>query len=148
MNITINPNTEFCSRSRNFNRQLKEKNKEIEYLKASLADKEDSVIFAQDKYIAEAKKSKNASNKYRNMMIVLGFFIASNTLHKCENRVMQKFQKNMTEEFDKSDTKKDTLIVRDINDDENPEIILEKKDGSRIAFDMKRCEAITIPKED
>ncbi|MBP3820504.1 hypothetical protein J6G99_02540 [bacterium] len=68
--------------------------------------------------------------------------------HKLTNKLAdsQNFDKEINNIMKDKTIDKDTLIVKDINDDDCPEIILFKKDGSKVAIDAIGKDIIQIKK--
>lgn len=66
---------------------------------------------------------------------------------KINDNSTDKFMRNVQKIYDSEDIKKDTFTVKDITDDKKPDIILYKKDGSKVVLDIYKQQILQETKK-
>ena len=106
--------------------------------------------YDKDRY-NEAKQDGKINGMFHGLYLGLALPLVAFIIpeaHKLTNKLAdsQNFDKEINNIMKDKTIDKDTLIVKDINDDDCPEIILFKKDGSKVAIDAIGKDIIQIKK--
>ncbi len=128
--ITFNP----AINNRNFNNKQKQISfqKSLHYLRVS-----DTVVDEDGKVYKPAKNTLLNTMGASFVSVVATALIAA-VLHSDKKHQQEEFLRNVQEYVeDNSEVRKDTFTVADYNNDSIPDVILYKKDGSKVLLDVK-----------
>lgn len=69
-------------------------------------------------------------------VLFIGAMLGMGITSDSNNKAAKKFSEDVQNIYNSDDIQKDTFSVKDITGDENPDLILYKKDGSKVVIDI------------
>ena len=113
---------------------------------ASFAPRNNNINFSgyygSDEYFEKEKSAADAAGILMGLTLAAVFVGAGALLYDIKNNNSEKFRKEVENIYQSNKIEKDTFTVKDMTYDDKPDLILYKKDGSKVVIDIANQEIL------
>lgn len=101
-----------------------------------------SGYYGSDEYFKKEKSATDAAAILMGVTLASVFVGAGALLYDNKKDNSEKFRKEVENIYQSNNIQKDTFTVKDMTDDDKPDLILYKKDGSKVVIDIANQEIL------